>query len=244
MAPTRQRISAAATPNSSRSISTTRSSSCSRRSLRFGRRSSRSNPTARTRLLHPLAGAEEAVLADGGWMIRRAAWVLVGVIVKHVPGVPTMRARKARAIARLEGIAEQYLDALVAKDPKKLPVASNVKYTENGQRLQLGDGFWNSVTGRGTLQAARRRSDRRADRHVFDDARGGQSDDHRGAVEDRWQPASHRDRDARRAQRERREVRGALASRARRSRVRRRRPIACRERSWCASPTCISAACS
>jgi hypothetical protein len=25
-----------------------------------------------------------------------------------------------------------------------------VKYTENGQRLQLGDGFWNSVTGRGT----------------------------------------------------------------------------------------------
>ena len=52
----------------------------------------------------------------------------------------------------LEGIAEQYLDALVAKDPKKLSVASNVKYTENGQRLLLGDGFWNSVTGRGTYK--------------------------------------------------------------------------------------------
>src|SRR5262245_62785600 len=52
----------------------------------------------------------------------------------------------------LEGIAEQYLDALVAKDPKKLPLAGTVKYTENGQRLQLGDGFWNSVTGRGTYK--------------------------------------------------------------------------------------------
>ena len=54
--------------------------------------------------------------------------------------------------ACLEGIAEQYLDALVAKDPKKISVAGNVKYTENGQRLQLGDGFWNSVTGRGTYK--------------------------------------------------------------------------------------------
>jgi hypothetical protein len=54
--------------------------------------------------------------------------------------------------ACLEGIAEQYLDALVAKDPKKLPLAGNVRYTENGQRLQLGDGFWNSVTGRGTYK--------------------------------------------------------------------------------------------
>jgi hypothetical protein len=54
--------------------------------------------------------------------------------------------------ACLEGIAEQYLDALVAKDPKRLPLARSVKYTENGQRLQLGDGFWNSVTARGTYK--------------------------------------------------------------------------------------------
>jgi len=54
--------------------------------------------------------------------------------------------------ACLEVIADGYLDALVAKDPKKLPLARNVKYTENGQRLQLGDGLWNSVTGRGTYK--------------------------------------------------------------------------------------------
>jgi hypothetical protein len=54
--------------------------------------------------------------------------------------------------ACLEGIAEQYLDALAAHDPKRLPLASAFKYTENGQRLVPGDGFWNSVRGRGTYK--------------------------------------------------------------------------------------------
>ena len=50
----------------------------------------------------------------------------------------------------LIGVAEQYLAALVAKDAKRLPLATNVKFTENGQRLLPGDGFWNSVSGRGS----------------------------------------------------------------------------------------------
>src|SRR3954471_15726847 len=54
--------------------------------------------------------------------------------------------------ACLVGFIDQYLDALVAQDPKRLPVAANVKFTENGQRLTLGDGFWNSVTGKGTYR--------------------------------------------------------------------------------------------
>ena len=32
-------------------------------------------------------------------------------------------------------IADTYIDALVAKDPKRAPLAATVKYTENGQRL-------------------------------------------------------------------------------------------------------------
>jgi len=53
----------------------------------------------------------------------------------------------------LIGISEQYLDALAAKDPKRLTLASaNVKYTENGQRLTIGDGLWNSITARGTYK--------------------------------------------------------------------------------------------
>ena len=53
----------------------------------------------------------------------------------------------------LIGIAEQYLDALAAKDPKKAPLASsNIRSTENGQRLRIGDGVWNSMTARGSYK--------------------------------------------------------------------------------------------
>jgi hypothetical protein len=49
----------------------------------------------------------------------------------------------------LEGFVDQYLDALAARDPKRLPLTANVKFTENGQRLTLGDGFWNAATQKG-----------------------------------------------------------------------------------------------
>ena len=52
----------------------------------------------------------------------------------------------------LEAMAEQYLDALVAKDPKRLPIVPGAKYTENGQRLLVGDGVWNSISARGTYK--------------------------------------------------------------------------------------------
>ena len=44
--------------------------------------------------------------------------------------------------ACLEGFVNQYLAALVASDPAKLPLAKNARYTENGQELKLGDGMW------------------------------------------------------------------------------------------------------
>ena len=75
---------------------------------------------------------------------------IVGHVLSDVPTAASAQGKCDRAC--LEGIAEQYLDALVAKDPKRLSVSSNLKYTENGQRLLLGDGFWNSVSGRGTYK--------------------------------------------------------------------------------------------
>ena len=51
--------------------------------------------------------------------------------------------------ACLEGFVDQYLDALIAHDPKRLPLAPNAKFTENGQRLNVGDGFWRSVIAKG-----------------------------------------------------------------------------------------------
>jgi hypothetical protein len=37
--------------------------------------------------------------------------------------------------ACLEGVIDQYLKALVAHDPKMLPLSADVKFTENGQPL-------------------------------------------------------------------------------------------------------------
>ena len=51
--------------------------------------------------------------------------------------------------ACLEGVVNDYLTALVARDPKRLPLSADVKYSENSQLIPVGDGFWKTVEGRG-----------------------------------------------------------------------------------------------
>ena len=46
----------------------------------------------------------------------------------------------------LAGFMNKYLDALLAHDASKLPVTKNVKYTENGVRLDLTDGLWQTAS--------------------------------------------------------------------------------------------------
>lgn len=50
--------------------------------------------------------------------------------------------------AALYAHAEAYLDALVARDPARLPWAEEVVFTENNVQLMLGDGLWNTVSAR------------------------------------------------------------------------------------------------
>jgi hypothetical protein len=47
--------------------------------------------------------------------------------------------------ACLKGFADQYLDAMLKHDAKPLPVARNLKATENGTPLKLGEGFWKTA---------------------------------------------------------------------------------------------------
>jgi hypothetical protein len=49
----------------------------------------------------------------------------------------------------LNGFVDQYLSALVAHDASRLPVAKNVKFTEDGAQLKLGDGLWATASGLG-----------------------------------------------------------------------------------------------
>lgn len=58
----------------------------------------------------------------------------------------------------LRGELDRYLEALTNRDPKKLMLAPQVKYTENGSVKKIGDGLWAKATGLNTY------------RHVFADA--------------------------------------------------------------------------
>lgn len=68
--------------------------------------------------------------------------------------IPLCSARAADTCDRacLEGFVDQYLAALVAQDPSKLPLAKNARYTENGQELKLGDGMWGPTVTLGTYK--------------------------------------------------------------------------------------------
>ena len=87
----------------------------------------------------------------------RAKWVLFLVVVFLLGGAVSIDAGQgARGAASgacdkacLMAFVDQYLDAWIARDPRRLPLTANVKYTENGQRLELGDGSWNVATGKG-----------------------------------------------------------------------------------------------
>src|SRR5262252_4274232 len=48
----------------------------------------------------------------------------------------------------LENFVDRYLDAVIAHNPKLLPLARNVKFTENGVKLEIGDAHWKTVIGK------------------------------------------------------------------------------------------------
>jgi hypothetical protein len=54
--------------------------------------------------------------------------------------------------ACLEGLVDRYLDAMIAHDPKLAPLAKSVKFTEDGQKLAIPDGLWNSMVGKGAYR--------------------------------------------------------------------------------------------
>lgn len=54
--------------------------------------------------------------------------------------------------ACLEGMIDAYLDAMVAKDMDGLPLARDVKFAENGARLNVGQGSWATIDGLGAYR--------------------------------------------------------------------------------------------
>lgn len=47
----------------------------------------------------------------------------------------------------LRRFVDRYLDALIANDPNRLPLADNVRFTEDTVEIELGEGLWENATG-------------------------------------------------------------------------------------------------
>jgi len=76
--------------------------------------------------------------------------LLAAALAAQPPAPPAEPAVCDRAC--LEGFVNQYLDALVAHNAFGLPLAPKVKFTENDEALDLGDGLWNTASGPGTYK--------------------------------------------------------------------------------------------
>ena len=76
------------------------------------------------------------------------AWALVS-IAQAQPSTPASEYRVACDDECLTQFAERYLDALVHREPHRVMLAPNVRFTENGAELAIGDALWATADGLG-----------------------------------------------------------------------------------------------
>lgn len=82
----------------------------------------------------------------------RIAAIALASIIATGAALPAAAAENCNR-ACLAGLVTQYVDALVARDPSKLPLTdSNIKVTENSRAVKLGDGIWKTATGKGQFR--------------------------------------------------------------------------------------------
>jgi len=95
----------------------------------------------------------------GGNMIRnRAAAIVLSVCVFSIIALQSIGAHPSPAKANdcdrvcLNGFVDQYMAAVVAHDPSKLPHSANARYTENNVEMKLGEGLWQTSDGWGSYK--------------------------------------------------------------------------------------------
>ena len=95
--------------------------------------------------------------------LRNAIVGVIALLIAGAAGVEPSRAESSQAQSQsssgakcdrdcLNGFVDQYLAALAARDASRLPVASTVRFTENGTMLKLGEGLWGTANGLGTFR--------------------------------------------------------------------------------------------
>lgn len=80
--------------------------------------------------------------------MKRMAPVFLFICMMAWIGIPSANAQTGKSACTREGLngfIDKYFAALQAHDPSALPLASTVKFTENGVELAVGKGFWQSA---------------------------------------------------------------------------------------------------
>lgn len=96
-----------------------------------------------------LAGAATLALAAGGAADAAGEVGPHGFPISQTPK-PSQPIPAACDRACLEHVADQVAEAMVSKTSASLPLSQDVRYTEGGQPLKVGEGFWATATGLGT----------------------------------------------------------------------------------------------
>jgi hypothetical protein len=78
---------------------------------------------------------------------------IIGIVAVAALGASGAQAADAGCDrACLTGIMDAYLHAVVSHDAASLALARNVKYTENGVRINIGDGLWQTASAMPTYR--------------------------------------------------------------------------------------------
>src|SRR5437763_1820114 len=80
--------------------------------------------------------------------MKKLAWIGIALLIAS----PALAQDTACDRACLEGTVDRFLEAFVKHDPTLVPLTRTVKFTENGQKLTVGDGSWRTMVGKGTYR--------------------------------------------------------------------------------------------
>ncbi len=83
--------------------------------------------------------------------------LLASLLLAHLGGISAQTVQPSPALPDcdrgcLTAIADTYLGAMVAHDPKRVAWADSVRFTENNVPLAIGDGIWGTITGLGSYK--------------------------------------------------------------------------------------------
>ncbi len=84
------------------------------------------------------------------WIFGALFVLLAGATAAATPPGPSAANKCDRAC--LNGFVDQYMAAVAAHDPSKLPHSANARYSENNVEMPLGEGLWQTSDGWGSYK--------------------------------------------------------------------------------------------